>query len=46
MSSELLIEAIVRQTTILIAQLATAGGGRTQLSDLAEQVFLDLVRDA
>lgn len=45
MSSELLIETIVRQTTVLIAQLATAGGIRTPLADVAEQVFLDLVRE-
>lgn len=37
-----LIDAIVRQTTVLIAQLATAGGGRAQLSHTANQVFLDL----
>jgi hypothetical protein len=44
-SSELLIEAIFRQTTVLIAQLATAEGVRTPLADVAEQVFLDLVRE-
>lgn len=38
----MLIDAIVRQTTVLIAQLATAGGGRAQLSHTANQVFLDL----
>jgi hypothetical protein len=40
----LLIDAIVRQTTILIAQLATASGGRPLLAHTANQVFLDLVR--
>jgi hypothetical protein len=44
-TSELLIEAIVRQTTVLIAQLATSGGARTPLADVAEQVFLELVRE-
>jgi hypothetical protein len=39
----LLIDAVVRQTTVLIAQLATAGGGRAQLAHTANQVFLDLV---
>src|SRR6185295_15855984 len=39
----MLIDAIVRQTMVLIAQLATAGGGRAQLSHTANQVFLDLV---
>ncbi|MBN1610463.1 MAG: hypothetical protein JW940_27790 [Polyangiaceae bacterium] len=38
-----LIDAIVRQTTVLVAQLATAGGGRPQLAHTANQVFLDLV---
>jgi hypothetical protein len=39
----MLIDAIVRQTMVLIAELATAGGGRAQLSHTANQVFLDLV---
>ena len=43
MTIELLIEAIVRQTTILIAQLATSGGARAPLAQVANQVFLDLV---
>jgi hypothetical protein len=43
MDSRLLIDAIVRQTTVLIAQLATSGGGRAQLAHTANQVFLDLV---
>jgi hypothetical protein len=38
-----LIDAIVRQTTVLLAQLATAGGNRPQLAHTANQVFLDLV---
>jgi DNA-binding Lrp family transcriptional regulator len=38
-----LIHAIVRQTTILIAQLATARGLRAPLAQIANQVFLDLV---
>jgi len=45
MTIELLIEAIVRQTTILIAQLATSGGTRAPLSQVANQVFLDLVNE-
>lgn len=45
MNTELLIDAIVRQTTILVAQLATARGARTPLADIAEQVFADLVRE-
>jgi len=43
MTVDLLINAIVRQTTILIAQLATSGGLRAPLATVANQVFLDLV---
>ena len=45
MNSTLLIDALVRQTTVLIAQLATAAGGRTPLAHVANQVFLDLVNE-
>ena len=45
MTLELLIHAIVRQTTILIAQLATSHGVRAPLAQIANQVFLDLVRE-
>jgi hypothetical protein len=41
----LLIDAIVRQTTVLIAQLATAAGVRAPLAHTANQVFVDLVRE-
>lgn len=40
---KLLIDAIVQQTMVLIAQLATAAGGRAPLSHVANQVFLSLV---
>jgi hypothetical protein len=43
MDTGLLVDAIVRQTMVLIAQLATLGGGRAQLAHTANQVFLDLV---
>lgn len=43
MTIELLIQCLVRQTTILIAQLATTGGARAPLAQVADQVFLDLV---
>ena len=43
MNVELLIHAIVRQTTILIAQLATSHGIRAPLAQIADQVFADLV---
>ncbi len=45
MTVELLIHAIVRQTTILIAQLATTRGVRAPLAQIANQVFIDLVRE-
>jgi hypothetical protein len=45
MTIELLIQAIVRQTTILIAHLATSRGARAPLAQVADQVFIDLVRE-
>jgi hypothetical protein len=42
---QLLIDAIVRQTTVLIAQLATSGGVRAPLAHVANQVFLDLANE-
>lgn len=44
MNRQFLIDAIVRQTTVLIAQLATAGGARAPLAHVASQVFVDLTR--
>lgn len=44
MNTKLLIDAIVRHTTVLIAQLATAAGVRAPLAHVANQVFLELVR--
>lgn len=45
MHVKLLIDEIVRQTTVLIAQLSTAAGVRAPLSSLANQVFLELARE-
>lgn len=45
MNINLLIDAVVRQTTVLIAQLATAAGARASLAQTANQVFLNLVRE-
>jgi len=45
MNSKLLINAIMRQTTILIAQLSTAAGIRAPLAHLADQVFLNLAKE-
>jgi hypothetical protein len=41
----LLINAVVRETTALIAQLATSGGLRAPLAHLADQMFRDLSRE-
>lgn len=45
MNIALLIDAIVRQTTVLIAELATNGGVRAPLSHIANQVFVDLAKE-
>lgn len=45
MNVRLLIDGIVRQTTILIAQLSTTAGVRAPLARMADQVFLDLARE-
>ena len=43
MNTRALIDLVVGQTTILIAQLATTAGLRAPVAHLANQVFLDLV---
>ena len=45
METRHLIDAIVQQTTLLIAQLATSAGIRAPLAHIADQVFLDLARE-
>lgn len=45
MNLKLLIDGIVRQTTVLIAQLSTASGARAPLSHVADQVFFELARE-
>ncbi len=45
MNVTVLIDAIVRQTMVLIAHLATAAGVRAPLAHIANQVFYDLVRE-
>jgi hypothetical protein len=45
MNIPLLIDAIVRQTTVLIAQLSTTAGLRAPLAQVANKVFLDLVTE-
>jgi hypothetical protein len=45
MDVQLLIEYIVRQTTVLLAQLSTTAGVRAPLAHVADQVFLELARE-
>jgi hypothetical protein len=45
METRHLIDGIVRQTTVLIAQLSTTAGIRAPLSRVADQVFLNLARE-
>jgi hypothetical protein len=42
MNIQLLIDSIVRQVTVLIAQVATSGGVRAPIAHLADQVFVEL----
>jgi hypothetical protein len=41
----LLVDGIVRQTMVLIAQLSTTSGQRAALTHVADRVFLDLVAE-
>jgi hypothetical protein len=45
MDVPLLVDGIVRQTMVLIAQVSTASGQRAPLSQVADRVFLDLVHE-
>lgn len=45
MTIQLLIDSIVRQVTVLIAQLATSGGVRAPLAHIANQVFVELANE-
>jgi hypothetical protein len=42
MDAKLLIDSILRETVVLIAQLATASGIRAPLAHMADEVFLEL----
>jgi hypothetical protein len=44
-NAHLLIDAVVQQTMVFIAELATAGGVRAPLAHVAEQVFVDLTNE-
>src|SRR6185436_4601228 len=45
METRLLVDAIVQQTTLLIAQLGTRAGLRAPLAHIADQVFLELANE-
>ena len=45
MNGQLLIDAIVQQVTVLIAQLATSGGLRATVAHIANQVFEQLAHE-
>lgn len=45
MNAQLLIDSIVRQTMVLVAQLATSRGLRAPLAHVADQVFLELAAE-
>lgn len=45
MNTHLLIDAIVQQTMVFIAQLATSGGVRAPLAHIADRVFSDLTQE-
>ena len=45
MHLRLLIDGIVRQTTVLLAQISTSAGARSPLSHIADQVFFELAKE-
>ncbi len=45
MHLRLLIDGIVRQTTVLLAQISTSSGVRSPLSHIADQVFFELAKE-
>src|SRR5688572_104236 len=45
MNVQVLIDSIIRQITVLVAQLATSGGIRAPLAHIANQVFVQLARE-
>jgi hypothetical protein len=44
-NAQLVIDAIVRQSMVLIAQLSTVDGARSPLSHVADEVFVSLVKE-
>lgn len=45
MDAKLLIDSVMRQTTVLIAQLSTTAGIRAPLAHVADEVFLNLSQE-
>jgi hypothetical protein len=45
LDTQLLVDSIMRQATVLIAQLSSAAGVRAPLAHLADEVFLNLSRE-
>src|SRR5690349_12166101 len=45
MTVRVLIEAIMREMTVLLAELATSGGIRAPLANIADRVFMELARE-
>lgn len=45
MNAQILIDSIVRQVTVLIAQLATSAGIRAPIAHIANQVFVELASE-
>lgn len=45
MTVQLLINAILQQTMVFLAQVATAGGARAPLAHMADSVFIELTRE-
>lgn len=45
MNVRFLIDRLVQQTTVLIAQLATSGGVRASLAELSNQMFVNLAQE-
>lgn len=45
MNVQVLIDSLVQQVTVLIAQLATSGGVRAPVAHIANQVFVELARE-
>lgn len=45
MNVQVLIDSIVRQVTVLLAQLATSGGIRAPVAHIANQVFVELANE-